>query len=181
MPTKEIINGNLYIFVSIANDGSSIGSINGNTITYTTDKLVEIWSAKIEYDYQDQLITIPIPISKGNRGDTPYNRIIDLKRINEVISVEGGLEDEDDESAKDKRNNLLTMGKEHGVLTVVWNETENGEQTLWSQDPQNNNYGAFINKMKFTEISGKLSESKTETTPERKLNVNIQLFRGKDM
>ena len=181
MPTKEIINGNVYIFVSKDNDGSSIGSISGNTITYTTGKLVEIWSAKIEYDYNNQLITVPIPISKGNRGDTPYNRVIDLKRINEVISAQGGLEDEGDESAKDKRNNLLTMGKEHGVLTVVWNETENGEQTLWIQDPDNDNYGAFINKMKFTETSGKLGESSTETTPHRKIDMNIQLIRGKDL
>ncbi len=173
MATKPIVNGVIYI---------TTGTVSGNVITYETNKLVEIWSAKIEYDYNNELISIPITVSKGNRGDiTPFVRMIDLKRINEVITVQGSLEDEDSESAKDKRNNLLTMGKEDGALTVVWNEDSNNEQTLWTPDTSNNNYGGFINKIKFTETAGKLSESKVDTTPERKIDVNIQLIRGKDL
>ena len=181
MPTKEIINGVAYILVTKDNDGSSIGSVSGNTITYTTDKLVEIWSAKIEYDYNNALKNFPESVSKGLRGKEPVIRVIDLKLINEVLTIQGGLEDEGDESAKDKRNNLLEMAKKNGELTVVWNETENGEQTLWTLDGDNKLHGGYINKMKFTETAGKLSESKTETTPERKIDVNVQLVRGKDL
>ena len=58
MATKTIINGAVYI---------TTGSVSGNTITHDANKLVEIWSAKIEYDYNNELKNPPIPVSKVNR------------------------------------------------------------------------------------------------------------------
>ena len=168
MATKTIINGVVYI---------TTGSVNGNVITYDVNKLVEIWSAKIEYDYNNAIKSHPLSVPGGERGEEPEIQIIDLKLITEVISIQGGLEDEDSESAKDKRNNLLEMGKKNGELTVVWNRTANGEQTLLKKDRDNRLSGMFINKMKFTETAGKLSESKIDTTPERKIDINVQLIR----
>lgn len=182
MPTKTIIPGNLYIFNATIEefDPTLIGtaSVSGTVITYP-DKLVEIHSFKIEEDYQNNLSIIPIPSSKGNRGQIPESRIVDLKRITETISGQGALEDEPSESATVKKENLKLMGKNNGELTLVWGTGVH--QTLWRPNT-NREHGVFINKMKFIETAGTYGESVTTNPPPfRKIDIQIQLVRGKDI
>lgn len=156
---KTIINGCFYV-----SDGTTV---------------VEIFSAKIDQNYDNAITQIPIPVSSGNRASgTPYSRVIDIKRIKEVVSVQGHLEDESTESANTKRNNLLTLGKTGDALTIVWGL--GNYQTIWQ--PNTPPYGAFILKMMFTETGGMYGENVTgDSQPERKIDIQIQLVRGKDM
>lgn len=171
MVETNIIDGNFYI---------TTGEVKGNLITHDDNKLVEIFSAKIEYDYQNQAPVRSIPLTGGQIGEkNPFSINIGIKKIVEVISIQGHLEDEDSESAKDKRNNLLTMGKKNRELTIVWGKT--GDQTLWKRNTNSQEFGVSITKIKFTETAGKLSESTVDTTPERKIDIQLQLTRGKDL
>jgi len=156
------------------------GSVSGNIITGGTT--VRIDTTKIDYNYDNQIAALPIPVPKGERGSvTPFARAIDLKRINEAITVQGFLSDEAAASPTTKRDNLLTLGKLSGVLTIVWGQSPN--RTIWTAnvDPETNT-GMFINKMTFTETTGKLGEKVSgNPTRESNIGVQIQVIRGKDL
>lgn len=175
----NILDGFLYI---------TTGTVKSNdTIDHVTNKAVEIFSEKIEYDYQNQSPIRPIPLSGGligtkeEGGKEPFAINTGIKQIVEVISVQGFLTDGGSVSAKDKRNNLLSMAKNNRELTIVWGTIANGDQTLWKRDVDNQQFGISITKMKFTETAGKYSESSTETTPLRKIDIQFQLTRAKDI
>lgn len=88
------------------------------------------------------------------------------------------MEDESTESANTKRSNLDTLGKTGNALTVVWGI--GNYQTSWKSNTSP--YGAFILKMMFTETGGIYGENVTgDSQPERKIDIQIQLVRGKDM
>lgn len=190
MPQKTIVNGSLYIFNATEeqfNNGTA--SISSTTITYP-DKLVEIHSTTIDYDYTNDLKLLPNIQSKKIRGEIPpETRIIDLKRINEIISVRGALEDEESESATTKKNNLLAMGKHFGLsseigkfgeLTIVWGT--GNYQTVWRPNSSQREHGVFISKMKFIETAGIYGDNVTaDPQPERKIDIQIQLIKGKDI
>lgn len=176
MTDTTIDAGNLYV---------TDGSISGNTITTTGSEIViQIQTTKIEYDLEGGVVVISIPVSKGNRGtQTPYARVIDLKRIKEVVSIQGFLVDESDSRALTKRDNLISLSKSGGALTIVWGQ--DNYQTIWKpdDDPETNT-GAFITKTKFTETAGSLSDEggfSGDPPPEKNIAINIQFVRGKDM
>ena len=105
--TTAIDPGNIYI---------TSGTVSGNTITGGTT--VDIQTTKIDQNMDNQVTILPIPISKGSRSSkTAYARAIDLKRIKEVVSVQGFLIEEPTSRAIDKKNNLLTLAKKGGALT----------------------------------------------------------------
>lgn len=159
--------GNVYI---------TTGSISGNTITGGTT--VKIHSTKIDYNLDNAIIAIAIPVSKGNRGETPYARIVDLKRIKELIAVQGFLIEETPTRAITKRNNLIALSKTGNALSVVWGQ--GNYQTVWK--PGTSPYGIFIQKFQITEVAGQIGEGFTgDPPPERSLAINITLIRGKDM
>ncbi len=163
-----IDTGNLYI---------TSGSVSGNTITGGTT--VQIQTTKLDYNYNNALQKVPIPVSKGNRTTTTaYGRTIDIKRIDEAISVQGFLIEETGSRAIDKRNNLITLGKTGGGLTVVLGQ--GNYQTLWKAGTSP--YGAFIQKMMITETAGQVGIAYTgDTPPESSLAIQMTLVRGKDM
>ena len=166
----SIDNGNLYI---------TSGSVSGNTITGGTT--VQIQTTKNDYNYNNNVAVLPITISKGNRtSKTAYARAIDLKIINEAVSVQGFLIEELTSRAIDKRNNLITLGKTGGGLTMVWGQ--GNYQTLW--EPGTSPYGVFIQKMMITEIAGQIvteSGFTGDPPPERSLAIQVTLIRGKDL
>lgn len=172
MADTEIDAGNIYI-----TDGSIVG--NNVISTSGSQKVVRIVTTKIDYNYDNPVFQIPIPLSPGNRSTTTsYSRAIDLKRIKEVVSVQGFLADEAAESAITKRDNLLTLGKTGDELTVVWGLSP--FQTLWQRGVIP--YGAFIIKMMFTETAGIVGEPVSGSSlPERNIAIQIQLARGKDL
>ena len=168
--------GNIYI---------TSGTVNTDN-TITGGLTVKIQTIKIDYNYDNPIGVVPISVSKGNRGTTnPHTRTIDLKRVNEVISVQGFLTDEALVSAKDKRDNLLALAKNTGELSVVWGykHSSNDYQTVWRKGIAP--YGAFIKKMVFTETAGMYSEApvggaSNQEPAERKMDVQVQLIRGQD-
>jgi len=171
----------------------AITTLGGKTIVpgnfYVSDgtTTVEIFSAKIDYNYDNAVGEIPIAVTPNQRdvlesaSQEPYARIIDLKRIKEAISVQGVLGDESTESANTKRNNLLALGKTGGELTIVWNT--GNYQTLWLPETNpKDGTGAFIKKMMFTETAGIYGENVTgDSQPERKIDVQLQVIRGMDI
>ena len=164
----SIDTGNLYI---------TSGSVTGNTITGGTT--VQIQTTKNDYNYNNALQKVPIPVSKGNRTTTtPYGRTIDIKRIDEAISIQGFLIEEPTSRAIDKRNDLITLGKTGDALTLVWGQ--GNYQTIWK--PDTSPYGVFIQKMMITETAGQAGIAYTgDPPPERSLAIQITFVRGKDM
>lgn len=178
MATTTIVDGNVYI---------TTGSVSGNTITHDTNKCVTVHATKIDQGYDNQLNSIPTPQSKGNRPNTKSARVIDLKRFNEAITINGFLEDEAGEAALVKRNNLLSMAKNNGELTLVFNKTP--YQTLWTPgNPTVIDRGVFIRKMDFSFTAGLLGDTVTtdpdggsNAQPETSISVQLNVVRGKDM
>ena len=181
MATTTIIDGHIYI---------TTGSVSGVTITHNTNELVDIWATKIDFNYDNALQLIAPVVSGGNAGSTKPTKTIDLKRITFSLNVSGYLIDEDGNSAKTKKKNLLALASLQGlndatnkrVLLVVWG-TNNAvdEQTIW--DPNSTLGGAFIQKIMFSETGGYVGET-VDTTgsanpPERQIGITIQLVRGK--
>lgn len=171
-----ILDGNVYI---------TNGSVNGNTITHDSDRMVMIHSTKIDYNYDNQIQVIPPVTTFGERSESDVVTqtipplVIDLKRYTESIAIQGYLEDEPSESATTKRENLLTLAKNFRKLTVVWGITP--YQTLWKPDAPNSLFGVFIQKMMFSETAGIVGEAVTASPqPERNIAVQIQLIRGQD-
>lgn len=156
---KTILDGNFYI-----SDGTTV---------------VEIFSSKIDYNYDDALTEIPIAVSFGERSEgEDYTRIVDLKRIKEGLAVQGVLEDETSETAKVKMNNLIEiLAKKGGELTCVFGTGL--DQTLWQKetDPKVGT-GVFVKKIMVTQTAGIYGDTSLFN---RKLDVTIQLVRGKDM
>ncbi len=174
MATTPIIPGNVYV---------TTGSISGDTITHSDNKAVEIWSDKIDYDYQNEVGNIPIPIPKGSRtSKSAQTRARDLKLITVALTVAGHLADDGDDatlgSANAKRNNLIDMMNNEGGLKVVWGPDGNF-RTLFGDTETNK---AFITKMTFTETSGHQGEGGTsDPEPERKIDITISFIIGKDL
>jgi len=175
-------------------DVGSVYITNSKDVT-TTDisgngKTVKIRTTKLDQNYDNPVLLIPIPLSFGNRKDAednedggkePFARAIDLKRINEAITVQGFLVDEVSESSITKKNNLLILGKNKGALTLVWGQVP--YQTVWKPDKDPEvNLGVFINKITFTETVGIVGDTvNINAQPERNIAVQFQVVRGKDL
>ena len=155
--------------------------------TNSSQKVVKIASTKLDYNYDNQIGVIPILVSSGRRGELkdadqePFARAIDLKRIAEAITVQGFLEDESGESAITKRDNLLTIAKTGGALSIVWGIGP--YQTVWKTETNaKDGTGIFISKMTFTETVGIIGEGvSVNPQPERNIAVQLQVIRGKDL
>lgn len=189
MATITVDANNIYI-----TDGNL--QSNSNTITTTGNQICVqiIPTTKIDYVLDNNLQQVPIPIPKGDRGDeVPFQRIIDIKRIKENVTATGYLADEASgasgtwSSARKKMNDLITLSKDRGELTVVWGKyyATNNEQISWRPDSSNDLYGAFILKVQFTESVGKIgtivSAAAGEEPAERNIQAIVTLVRGKDM
>ena len=191
--TIKVDRGNCYI-----TDGSISQSGNDTLITTTGNQIVVQInpSIKIDYIYDNNITNIAIPLSKGNRSNTPLNRVIDLKRIKETLTIQGFLSDEQIDtdnngtrdtfiSAENRQRDLLTLAKNRGELTLIYGNkfsTEN-YQTLW--EANSSERGCFIMKMQFSTTTGKIGLDIGATSgqfpPERNIGINITLIRGKDM
>jgi len=177
MVDTTIDAGNVYI---------TDGTTNGTTITTTGSQIVIKIdpTTKIDYNLDNSVIPIPNPVSGGNRGTVnPFTRIIDLKKIAEVISVQGTLSNNANRRGITERDNLITLMKNRGELTVVWGQ--GNYQTLFKKPGASDDVtlrGMAIVKLSFTEFAGIVGSSFTgDAPPERQMDVQVQLIRGKDM
>ncbi len=184
MVDTTINKGDAYI-----TDGDIVTVSNTNDTIRTSGNQIVVHiipTTKIDYLYENAVAPIPIPITKQQRGQDPLDRIIDLKRIKEIVTVQGFLEDGGGSSAESKRDNLLTLGKKRGELTLVYGQrySTNNLQTLWERNSDER--GCFIMKMNFTSTTGKLGLNiggggGSQEPTERNISINVSLIRGKDM
>ena len=191
--TIKVDKGNCYI-----TDGSISQSGNNTLITTTEDQIVVQInpSTKTDYIYDNNITNVPIPNSRGSRNKIPLNRIIDLKRVKETITIQGFLADEQIDtdnngtrdtfiSAERRQTDLLELAKHRGELTLVYGNKFSVEnyQTLWEKDSLER--GCFILKMGFTSTVGKIGldigGATNQEPAERNIGVNITLIRGQDM
>lgn len=170
--------GNIYI---------TTGTVDGPPVTTITGTYVKIATTKIDYNLNNPIAVLPIPVSKGgtpalqDNEQDPVQRAIDLKMIKETLAVQGFLEEETGERAITKRDNLLNFAKRERALKIVWGL--GNHQTLWQpEEDEKDGTGVFITKMVFTEVAGQVGVGFTGDSPsERSIAVQIQFIRGKDM
>lgn len=179
MAATTLDAGNIYITDAPSSEITTTQINTGYTV-------IKIETQKIDYNYNNPVVKIAIPVSGGNRATkTAHSFIIDLKRIGEAISVQGFLADESTERAFTKRENLITLGKTKGELSVIWGLTNH--QTAFKAKESAVLRGVFIEKMMFTETPGFVGESLTadvsanECASERNIAIQITLVRGKDV
>ena len=165
--TTTIVPGNVYV---------TTGSVSGNTITHDANKAVEIFSARVEYNYINKIGGFGFK-SKGNIDDDKPRRIRDMKQIQKVITITGLLDDETSLKAITKRNNLLNLGEFERALTLVWGIGNYRTIFLPSADK-----GVFILKMRFRETAGIYGEPViADPQPMTKHDIEIQFITGKDI
>ena len=189
--TIKVDKGNCYITDGSINDAKTIITTTGSQIVVQINP-----STKTDYIYDNNITNVPIPNSRGSRNKIPLNRIIDLKRVKETITIQGFLSDEQIDtdnngtrdtfiSAENRQRDLLTLAKHRGELTLVYGNKFSVEnyQTLWEKDSSEK--GCFIMKMQFTTTTGKIGLDMGATSgqfpPERNIGINITLIRGMDM
>ncbi len=181
MVSTEINGGDLYITDGVINTDNTITTSGSQLVVRITP------TTKLDYTYDNNIIFFPIPISKQDRGDEPFSRVIDLKRIKESITAAGFLADEISSSAEKKRDDLLVLAKKGGDLSIVWGRTyiTNNYQTIWKRNASASEFGVFVLKMTFTTTPGKIGQDiagATDQEPsERNIAIIITLVRGKDM
>jgi len=181
MATTTIRPGNVYVASLINKDGKSTGSVNttNNTITHETNKAVEIFSARIEFNYVDNIGGIAFK-SKGGTDENKPRRLIDLKKIIKTITVTGILDDETTLRAITKRNNLLNMGEFQRALTLVWGT--GNYRTIFDPNSSADKVGVFILKMRFREAAGIYGTVvAADPQPFTKRDIEITFVVGKDI
>ena len=179
MATTTIVNGNVYVASLHDKDGNLISgsSIDGNTINHRTNKAVEIFSARVEYNYVNAIGGFLFKSKGQTETDKPRN-IKDLKKIQKVITITGILDDESDLRAITKRNNLLNIAENERALTLVWGISGN-YRTIF--DPSDDK-GVFILKIRFRETAGIYGVPvSADPQPLTKHNIEIQFITGKDI
>jgi len=184
MAKTTIVNGNVYVAALHDQDGNIISgsNIDVNTINHRTNKAIEIFSARVEYNYVNELGGYGFK----SRGDTSTDKprtIRDLKKIQKVITVTGILDDESALRAITKRNNLLNIAEFDRSLTLVWGL--NGQyRTLFFPVKDTNDRtsgGVFILKMRFRESAGIYGTTfASDASPFTKYDIEIQFITGKE-
>ncbi len=91
--------GNVYV---------TSGTVSGDTITGGIT--VQIDQQKIDHTLTNKVIEFNIPIPPGNKEvEAPDAQLIDLKNIKHVFSLQGVLVSDSDESAFEKKQNLMVL------------------------------------------------------------------------
>ncbi len=113
------------------------------------DTSVEIFTTKLDHSLDKPIVGIAIPRQKSAMAAIDSSvYLIDLGRVNQVISIVGYLDDEGTISAKDKKTNLITLLENHRVITLTWGTDTSGK----SQNKQE--YIGNIQKVTITETPG---------------------------
>ena len=177
MATTTIVNGNVYIAALHDTDGNLISGngVSGTTITHRTNKAIEIYSARIEYNYINDLGGYGFK-SRGDTEEDKPRKVRDQKKIQKVITVTGVLDDESALRAITKRNNLLNIAEFERSLTLVWGI--GNYRTLFTPD---NDKGVFVLKIRFRESAGIYGTSfAADPSPFIKYDIEIQFITGKE-
>jgi hypothetical protein len=112
-------------------------------ITGSDGTTVDILITKqIEHAMDKQLIIFAIP-----KQTPPLTYLMDLKRLKEVITINGTLLDEGSSSGKTKADNLRTIMQSAGKCTLAW-----GAGSEFS-------YDGNIVKLTITQITGRIDSA----------------------
>ena len=113
----------------------------------------------VEHNFDKQLLVNVIP-----KQDPPLTRINDLKRLKEVITINGFLEDTDSSSGLAKKNTLRTILQSAATCTLAWGTGATSQSYLGS-----------IVKGSIKEVNGKLGD---EGSQGKIFNIMLQFGIG---
>ena len=124
---------------------------------------VDIMIGRIDYDFDRMLTDIQIP-----KQTTPLTWLLDLKRLKELITVTGWLQDENGSSGLIKKQVIEAMVKSDTTTTITWGTGGNAQTYIGS-----------IKKGQVREVPGRIVDSSTTLGSETKtFNVMIQFQVG---
>ena len=127
----------------------------------TTVEILMSPEQPVKHNFDKQLTIISQP--KSPTGQSPIIYLIDLKRLKEVITITGILEDETTEGMYIKKQNLRNLMQTAGTMTLQWD----------SNDPDQP-YTVNIVKADITEATGGYED----TDETKSLSVVIQFAIG---
>lgn len=133
-------------------------------ITGSENTTVDILlTAPVEHDMDKQLVILAIP-----KQTPPVTYLIDLKRLKEVITINGTLLDESGSNdAKTKADNIRTIMQNAGSCTLAW-----GTGSEFS-------FSGNIVKLKIRQAAGRiLSGEATEGTRTDTFTIMLQFSIG---
>ena len=110
---------------------------------------VELWVTKLDQNFDESLVVVPLPRQKDKGGDNnkltgeANTIIVDIGKVNQIITVQGFLVDESTESAFTKKINLIDLAKNYRKVKVSWGDSSIAESFLGN-----------INKLAITHTPG---------------------------
>ena len=126
---------------------------------------VDIMIIMIEHNFDKLIQDISVP----DKSSVPNTWLVDLRRLKEVITVTGWLQDESSSSGLNKKNILRTILQTAGTMTLSWGTGVNVQS-----------YIVNIIKGSIKEQLGRITDSATDLGIETKtFDVMIQFILGK--
>ena len=125
---------------------------------------VDIMITMIEHNFDKMLTDIQVP----DKSATPDSWLIDLRRLKEVITVTGWLQDEGGSTGLAKKTVLRTILQTAGTMTLAWGTSTNAQS-----------YTVNVLKGSIKEMPGRKSDSVATLGSETKtFDVMIQFIIG---
>ena len=90
---------------------------------YTDVKVLLLDRKAIKHQFDKQLKILPRP----QKELSPINYIIDLGRLQETITAQGVLLDESASSALTKKQNLISILKARGTMSISWDSNDGNQ------------------------------------------------------
>jgi len=147
------------------------GKLVSGSFTAGDTSAVKIWCNKLDHSMDKPIIAIPLPNQKASMdaGVAPTTLLIDLGRINRIISIQGFIIDETTESAQVKKDNLITTIEKYRTVQLTWG-TGSRAQT----------YLGNIQKIQVTETPGIIGAQATNYESEKNFAIQLSFIIGID-
>jgi len=155
----------------------------GGDTTITLNGVTEII-----FNSKKALIKIQRPVSPNNQvsspSDEPQNMVIDLKRVEENLTIRGWLVDDASGTAWEKAWKLRAMGTTGGSLTnFIWDNKTFDTSTLpvFLEECRFIHFAQDTQSISSTTLDGSVTPTvTTQDTGQARLEVNITLYFGED-
>jgi len=130
---------------------------------------IQVHAQKVEEDIQNSLIKVPLPVTKSKQDTVsepvPDTMIIDLKRYNYSLDIQGYLYATSTDDVMTVKDNLVnTILNTRGDINVTW---------------RSSSFTAGFNKVKFIDAQDVREASGTGTgSKPARLGIQLNLIRG---
>jgi len=116
---------------------------------------VKIVSNKIEQDLKNNMTKIAMPVTAGNQDSKkPSMKILDLKRVEHLITISGFIEPQDSLTATQVKNKLIEdVLFAKGECTLKWRGVGSAAYSSAA-----NEVSVYIDKIKFTDHALRLQK-----------------------